>query len=229
MNVVIIEDDINIVDSVKMILRLCWEDAVLLDFSFGSEGLKQALLPSTDIVILDIGLPDINGFDVLQSIRQKSDVPVIVLTALSDEESVVKALAQGADDFIRKPFRQLEFIARIKAALRKKTTTLEPSATLVCPLFTLDAVKRTATGAGKEIRLTNIEALILQTLMTANGAVVSIPDLAIKIWGSDYANASEAIRTHVKNLRRKLYEITELPVVCSKTGIGYYFDSSAIV
>ena len=228
MNVVIIEDDVHIVDSVKMILRLCWEDVTVLDFSFGSEGLKQALQSTTDIVILDIGLPDVNGFDVLQSIRQKSDVPVIVLTALSDEESVVKALAQGADDFIRKPFRQLEFIARIKAAMRKKTSSQEPSAILTCPLFTLDAVKRTITGAGKEIRLTNIEALILQTLMTAGGAVVSIPDLATKIWGSDYANSSEAIRTHVKNLRRKLYDITELPVICSKTGVGYYFDPSAI-
>ncbi len=118
MKVLIIEDDLGIVESVKLVFQLRWPEANLLSISLGKKGIKLAQQEHLDLIILDLGLPDIDGFNVLKQIRTFSDVPVVILSVRRDEVNVSKGLELGANDFIPKPFSPGEFVARLKAVTR---------------------------------------------------------------------------------------------------------------
>src|SRR4030042_1995566 len=123
MKVLVIEDDREIVDAISLAFQIRWPEAKLISTRLGQKGVELVESESPDIVILDLGLPDINGFEVLQAIRLFSQVPTIILTVRSDEADIVKGLEWGADDYITKPFRQLEFLARVKALIRRQSPT----------------------------------------------------------------------------------------------------------
>ena len=125
MKVLVIEDDREIIEAISLAFQIRWPEAQVVSTRLGEKGVEQVETESPDIVILDLGLPDINGFEVLRQIRRFSQVPTIILTVRAEEVDIVKGLEWGADDYIVKPFRQLEFLSRVKALIRRKSTTEE--------------------------------------------------------------------------------------------------------
>src|SRR5512139_2620787 len=151
MKVLVVEDDKEIVDAISLAFQIRWPEAKVVSTRLGQKGVELVESESPDIVILDLGLPDINGFEVLRQIRRFSGVPTIILTVRSDEADVVKGLEWGADDYITKPFRQLELLARAKSLIRRRSPAEEEL--LVQGKLKLDPVTGQLTMGDKEIAL----------------------------------------------------------------------------
>ena len=163
MKVLLIEDDREIIDAISLAFQIRWPEAEVISTRLGQKGAELVESEAPDIVILDLGLPDISGFEVLREIRRFSNVPTIILTVRADEADVVKGLEWGADDYIVKPFRQLEFLARVKALIRRQSPA-EGEILVVGPLR-LDTTTGQLHYDGKEIALTVTENHILTHLM----------------------------------------------------------------
>jgi len=174
-----------------------------------------------NVVILDLGLPDISGFEVLRQIRLFSSVPVIILTVRGDEADMVKGLEWGADDYVVKPFRQSELLARLKVQLRKKTQPDE-DAPIVCGSLRLDPSTFQLTHGAAEISLTIVEGRIIEHLMRNAGHVVTHASLAEAVWGEDYPGAIESLRVYIRYIRQKLEADPGHPkLILTKAGVGY--------
>src|SRR5512136_888465 len=156
MKVLIIEDDKEIVDAITLAFQIRWPEAKVVSTRLGRKGVELVESEAPDIVILDRGLPDIGGFEVLNQTRLFSRVPIIILTVRSEESDVVKGLEWGADDYIVKPFRQLELLARVKALIRRQSPNEEEE--LVSGPLHLDATSGQLHCEGKEIALTITES-----------------------------------------------------------------------
>ena len=221
--ILIIEDDPTIVDYLKLAFRVNWPEVEFTSAHFGAEGLEKARDEAPDLVILDLGLPDMDGFDVLKAMRQFPRMLIVVLTARSDERDIVKGLEWGADDYVVKPFRQLELIARVKTLFRRQPGIPEPEI-LHCGKLTLDMARNDVTAKGGErIELTRTESLILGQLIRNCGRVVEHAKLAEIIWGEDYPGSVNALRVYIGRLRRKLeVDATSPAFILSKAGQGYY-------
>ncbi|MCJ7521914.1 MAG: PAS domain S-box protein, partial [Dehalococcoidia bacterium] len=219
--VLIIEDDQQIVDSVSLTFRLRWPEVQLISTGLGEEGIEMAETEAPDIVILDLGLPDISGFDALRQIRLFSSVPVVILTVREDESDMVKGLEWGADDYLVKPFKQLELLARLKVQLRKQTPPDE-EAPIVCGPLRLEPSTFQLTHDGKEISLTIIEGRILECLMRNAGHIVTHSRLAETVWGEDYPRALDSLRVYIRYLREKIEANPSKPkIILTKAGVGY--------
>jgi two-component system response regulator VicR len=174
-----------------------------------------------DIVILDLGLPDISGFEVLSQTRLFSHVPIIILTVRADESDVVKGLEWGADDYILKPFRQLELLARVKALIRRQTPSEEE--TIVSGQLQLESTSGQVHFEGREIALTITESRILAHLMRNAGHVVTHSSLAEAVWGNDYPGAADSLKVHIRRLREKIEPSPSQPkLILTKAGVGYF-------
>jgi two-component system KDP operon response regulator KdpE len=172
-------------------------------------------------VILDLGLPDISGFEVLNQTRLFSRVPIIILTVRSDEADVVKGLEWGADDYILKPLRQLELLARVKALIRRQTPSEEES--LSAGPLRLETTSGQLHLEGKEIALTITESRILAHLMRNVGHVVTHSSLAEAVWGNDYPGAADSLKVHIRRLREKIEASPSQPkFILTKAGVGYF-------
>jgi two-component system KDP operon response regulator KdpE len=225
--VLIIEDDQEIVDSISLTFQLRWPEAQLISTGLGEEGVELVETDNPDIVILDLGLPDIGGFDVLRQIRLFSHVPVIVLTVKDDEADMVKGLEWGADDYVVKPFRQLELISRLKVQIRKHAAPDEDAA-IVCGSLRLDPATFQLTQGSKEISLTIVEGRIIEHLMRNAGRVVTHARLAEAVWGEDYPGAVDSLRVYIRYLRQKLETDPSHPkLIQTKSGVGYSLVKSA--
>jgi two-component system KDP operon response regulator KdpE len=219
--VLIIEDDNAIVNFVRLAFKMRWPEAELLSAGLGEEGLDLIESEKPDLVILDLGLPDIDGFEVLRQIRLFSSVPVVILTVSGEEADMVKGLELGADDYIVKPFRQLEFLARLKSQLRRKVSPDE-EAPIVCGPLKLDPATFELTYGGKQISLTLIEGRIMHYLMQNVGHVVTHSRLGEIIWGEDYPGAVDSLRVYIRHLREKLEADPSNPrLILTKVGVGY--------
>ncbi len=173
-----------------------------------------------DVVILDLGLPDINGFEVLREIRLFSHVPIIILTVRSEEADIIKGLERGADDYVTKPFRQLELLARVKALIRRRHPQEE---VLVIGPLRLNVTTGELEYNSKEIALTLTESRILGHLMENTGHVVSHSSLAEAVWETDYPGAADGLKVHIRRLREKIETDPSRPkLILTKSGIGYY-------
>jgi len=220
MKVLLIEDDKEIIDAIALAFKIRWPEATVVSSRLGEKGIELVETESPDIVILDLGLPDISGFDVLREIRRFSGVPTIILTVRADEADVVKGLEWGADDYIVKPFRQLELLARVKSLIRRQSPS--EGELLVSGPLRLD----TATGElhldAKEIALTVTENYILGHLMKNAGRVVTHASLAEAVWGDDYPGAADSLKVHIRRLREKIEVDPSRPkLILTRTGIGY--------
>ncbi len=142
MKVLIIEDDREIIEAISLAFQIRWPEAKVVSTHCGANGAELVESETPDIVILDLGLPDVNGFEVLRQIRLFSHVPVVILTVRTDEADIVKGLEWGADDYITKPFRQLELLARVKALIRRQRPSEEEQ--VVCGPLRLDATANRA-------------------------------------------------------------------------------------
>ena len=220
MKVLLIEDDREIVDAISLAFQIRWPEAKIVSTRLGEKGVDKVESESPDLVILDLGLPDISGFEVLRQVRLFSSVPIIILTVRSEETDVVKGLEWGADDYIIKPFRQLELLARVKALIRRKEPLEEES--LAYGSLQLDVTSGTLNCAGKEINLTVTESHILSHLMKNAGHAVTHSSLAESVWGDDYPGATDSLKVHIRRLREKIEADPSHPVlILTRTGVGY--------
>jgi len=221
MKVLIVEDNRDIVETISLALQIRWPEAKLVSTHLGEKGIELVESESPDIVILDLGLPDISGFEVLKQIRLFSVVPIIILTVRAEEADIVKGLEWGADDYVVKPFSQLELLARVKAQIRGQTRSREES--LVCGPLSFDPSTRQLLYDGKEIALTRTEAHILRHLMNNAGHVVTHSSLAEEVWGEDYPGAADSLKVHIRRLREKVETDPSQPqLILTKAGIGYF-------
>lgn len=224
--VLIIEDDQEIVSFVSVAFQMRWPEAQLISSSLGEEGLELVETENPDLVILDLGLPDTSGFEVLRQIRLFSSVPVVILTVRADEADMVKGLEWGADDYVVKPFRQLELLARLKVQLRKQIPPGE-EAPIICGSLRLDPSTYQLTYGGKEISLTIVEGHIMQYLMQNAGHVITHSRLAEAVWEEDHPGAVDSLRVYIRYLREKLEEDPSHPqLILTKVGIGYLLAKS---
>ncbi|CCH77445.1 KDP operon transcriptional regulatory protein kdpE [Nostocoides japonicum T1-X7] len=173
----------------------------------GRSALQSVAEEPPDVVVLDLGLPDIDGVEVLRRIREGSGVPVIVLSARTDSVDKVEALDLGADDYVGKPFGMPELLARVRVALRHAEVGAEggpATKTLVTRHFVLDFADRRAVVAGRPVRLTPTEWRFLETLARADGHLVPREELLRQVWGPAYHSESNYLRVYANQLRRKL-------------------------
>jgi two-component system KDP operon response regulator KdpE len=219
--ILIIEDDQAIVDTISLAFQIHWPEAQLVSTRLGEEGIEAVENEAPDIVILDLGLPDMDGFEVLRQVRLFSSVPVIVLTVKTDEADVIKGLELGADDYMAKPFRQMELLSRLKVQLRKQTQPDEETP-IVCGPLRFEPTTSQLTYGARDISLTTIEGRIIQHLMRNSGHIVTHSRLAEAVWGEDYPGAIHSLRVNIQRLRSKVEQDPSNPtLIVTKPGIGY--------
>lgn len=221
MKVLVIEDDANIVEAITIAFQTSWPDAKVVSTSLGDKGVDLVETGNFDAVILDLGLPDISGFEVLKQIRLFSDVPILILTVTSDEIYILKGLELGADDYVVKPGTPLQLIARVKNILRRKSFINEDSITYG-PLH-LDPATAQVFCRGKEVHLTPTEFRILHCLLKYRGRLVSNTTLVKIVWDDEYPGSADCIKVYIRNLRRKIEDDPAHPkIILTKSGMGHF-------
>ncbi len=224
--ILLIEDEAHIRHAVRTALGDL--PARLDEAATGAEGIAATLSDRPDVVVLDLGLPDIDGLEVCQRIRAHSAVPIIVLSARHSEEEKVALLNAGVDDYITKPFSVLEFAARVQTQIRraKHLAAVEQEiAPFTIAGLTIDTAERTAKRNGVRVHLTPIEWSILATLVGASGKTLTHQQIFDAVWGRQFGNPQQYLRVHITNLRRKIEARPAEPeIVITEPGIGYRAD-----
>jgi len=230
MKVLLIEDNPEIIESVALTLELRWPEANLISTFFGKKGVELAKEELPDLIILDLGLPNTDGFEVLRQIRGFSDVPLVILTVREEEMDIIKGLERGADDYIVKPFSPAEFLARAKAVLRRRqmpeTTAKVAEKPFIRGRLRIDFVSREVSVGDKLIELSPREYDLLYQLVMNEGMVLSNQMLLEKVWGPEHTAKTEYLEEYIKKLREKLEKEPGNPTIILKEGgIGYKFIS----
>ncbi len=224
MKVAIIEDEKSIIDAINVAFEFRWPEVSLTAAHTGREGVKLVKKECPDIVILDINLPDISGFDVLREVRIFSAVPVIILTVRSDDTDVLKGLEAGADDYIIKPFNYLTLLARVKAVLRR-TETLPLNKnhdTAVSSRLKIDFINQKVRVDDRIVKLTPNEYHLLVLLVKNKDSIVSYERIMKDIWETSFKGYTENIRIYIRRLRKKLKD-SPPKMILNKHGSGYMF------
>ncbi len=196
----------------------------LIEADTGQKGLVQAATRNPDIILLDLGLPDMDGLEVTKRIREWSEVPVIVLSAREQEQDKIRALDAGADDYLTKPFGAGELLARIRAAMRRTAVQRsgEKESVFVLGNLRVDLVKRQVFLDDSEIHLTPLEYKLLSILIKYAGKVVTHTQLLKEVWGPAYTGQTQYLRIYMAQLRRKLEADPARPrFFINEPGIGY--------
>jgi DNA-binding response OmpR family regulator len=215
--VLVVEDDEEIADVLRRSLRN--EGYEVRTSADGVEALDVAAGFVPDLVVLDLGLPRLDGVEVCRRLRADSDVPILMLTARAETEDRVSGLDSGADDYLMKPFERKELLARIRALLRRRPP--RGSASLQVGDLTLNPDTREVSRGAREIELTNREFELLEYLMQNERLVVSRERLLDEVWGYDPTAATNTIDVFISNLRRKLEAGQEIRLLHTKRGAGY--------
>ena len=222
--VLVVDDDLTVRDVVRRYLELAGHRVALADN--GEDALAWIAEHDPDLVVLDLMLPGIDGLEVCRRLRQTSAVPVVMLTALGEEENRIAGLQLGADDYVTKPFSPRELALRVSSVLRRSGGSA-PSASstdVVDGDLRLDAGARRATLAGAELPLTTREFDLLAFLMTHPGEAFSREQLLEKVWGWDFGDQS-TVTVHVRRLREKIERTPAKPVrIATVWGVGYRYD-----
>ncbi len=217
----IIEDDAEIVESVSQVLRMRWPSAELTSTHLGSRGIELAESGTQSVIILDIGLPDMSGLDVLKRIRSFSRVPIVILSVKSDEADIVKGLEWGADDYVVKPCSPLELLVRVKARVRE-AEGVSDEAPLTFGSLTFRPLSRQLQCGERAVDLTAVESRIMHHLMRNAGRVSTYADIAEEVWGDDYPGSADSLRVHIRRLRQKIEEDPGNPRrLSTRPGVGY--------
>ena len=224
MKILVVEDAEEVVEAVELCCTIRWPDAEVISTDRGLAVPDLVETESPDIVILDLGLPDVDGLDVLQHLRKTSDVPVIILTARAGDSSKVKGLELGGDDYVVKPFSPAELLARMNAILRRSTASSQTGRVVAEDGLHIDFGGQRVRIDGEDVSLTPAEWNLLAYLATNRGKIISNKELAEAVWGSTYIEDS-AIRMCVRRLRMKLHDDPRAPrLLHSHRGLGYSFD-----
>ncbi|MFC8661135.1 response regulator [Streptomyces sp. NPDC057199] len=193
----------------------------------GATALRLAAARQPDVVVLDLGLPDMDGVDVIRALRGWTRVPILVLSARRASDEKVAALDAGADDYVTKPFSMDELLARLRAAVRRtKTAPLaQETAVVTTDDFTIDLLAKKATRAGHDIRLTPTEWHLLEILVTSPGRLITQKHLLQEVWGVSQSNKTNYLRVYMAQLRRKLETDPSHPrYLITEPGMGYRFE-----
>jgi two-component system KDP operon response regulator KdpE len=218
--VLVCDDEPQILRALKVILRDAGYEAVLV--SSGEEALDSAAVKPPAAAIVDLMLPDIDGVEVTRRLREWSEMPIIVLSAIGEEEAKVRALAVGADDYVTKPFGPPELVARLEAVLRRaKPESSEPK--IVAEGLEIDLPARSIRRDGEEVHLTPTEFELLRTLAQNRGRLMTHSVLLAEVWGPAYADDLQILLAHVANLRRKIEPPDGPHYIRTDPGVGYRF------
>jgi two-component system KDP operon response regulator KdpE len=226
MRILVVDDEPDVVESVSLGFTLQWREVYVLAANDGEAGLDIIEREHPDIVLLDVGLPGMDGFEVLRQIREFSDVPVLMLTARDDAMDKVKGLELGADDYVTKPFNHLELMARVKAVLRRLEM---PAPASRMPSFKqgeleVDFAKQEARLRGERLALTPTEYKLLYHLVRNAGHVLEHGTLLAKVWGREYVDEVDYVRVYIRRLRDKLGDQPDSPrYIQTERGMGYRF------
>ena len=223
--VLVVDDEKLIVKGIRFSLL---QDSLEVDCAYdGEEALNMAMENDYDLILLDVMLPKMDGFEVCQQIREFSDVPIIMLTAKGDDMDKILGLDYGADDYITKPFNILEVKARIKAIMRrgrKKDEKEAPSNVIEKNGMKIDRESRRVFIDGQEVNLTAKEFDLLELLATNQDKVYSREQLLNLVWGYEYPGDARTVDVHIRRLREKIEKTPSNPkYVYTKWGVGYYF------
>lgn len=220
--VLAVDDEMLILRGLKLVLREAGFEPVTA--ATAREALDLVSLRPPDAAIIDLVLPDGDGVEICREIRTWSQMPLIVLSAIDDEDHKVRALEAGADDYVTKPFSPRELIARLEAALRRAPgAPVEP--VLEFDGLVVDLNSHTVTLEGDEVRLTPIEFDLLRQFALNPGRLLTHRALLTEVWGPGYADDTSVLRTHIANLRRKIEPESSPKQIRTDTGVGYRFSS----
>jgi two-component system, OmpR family, KDP operon response regulator KdpE len=221
--VLVCDDELQILRALRVILRDAGFEVTTA--ATAHEALDKAAVGPVDAAILDLILPDGNGVDVCRSIREWSDMPILVLSAVGEEEQKVRALDAGADDYVTKPFGPNELVARLRAALRRADAGIPDEPVLRADGLELDQTAHRVRVDGEEVHLTPTEFDLLRTLMRNRGRLMTHRALLSEVWGAAYENDTQVLRVHLANLRRKIEPARESPRhIVTDPGVGYRFE-----
>lgn len=219
-NIIIIEDEKNICSFIERILEP--QDYRVTTASTGREGLQLISSGHFDVILLDLGLPDMDGLDVIERVREWSSIPIIVISARTLEKSKITALDLGADDYLTKPFGTGELLARIRTALRHSRSSRQVSSLYEAGDLTIDFERRLVKVKGQEVHLTQIEYKLVSLLAQNAGRVMTYESIITKIWGPFADNDNQILRVNMAHIRRKLEENPAEPkYIFTEIGVGY--------
>lgn len=219
--------DILIIDDepqIRKLLRITLEsnDLNVAEASSAKEGLAMAANHPPSLILLDLGLPDKNGQQVLKELKHWYNHPVIILSVLNSEEDIIYALDNGADDYLVKPFRTGELLARIRSALRKELRESEP--VISNGEISIDLTTRIVRKSGEQVKLTSTEYNLLALMVRNEGKVLTHRFLLKEVWGPGYENQSQYLRVFVAQLRKKIEDNPNEPLyIITESGVGYRF------
>ncbi len=218
--ILIVEDDEDTAE--LMVALLADAGYEVRTVELGALALDHVASESPDLILLDLHLPDINGIDVLENVREHSFLPMIVISGYTHEKDKVKALEAGADDFLAKPFASDELVARVRALLRRVDWTPEPQTRIRVRKLELDMPRRQAIIRGKRLHLTPIEYGLLAALMRKAGETVTHNELLLAVWGDTYKGDYSVLRVNISRLRQKLEDNPRRPqYIVTVAGRGY--------
>jgi two-component system, OmpR family, KDP operon response regulator KdpE len=223
--ILVVDDEPQILRALRINLRVRGYEVVTA--ASGAAALQAAVERPPDVVVLDLGLPDMDGSEVLARLRGWCPAPVIVLSARIDASDKVGALDAGADDYVTTPFGMDEFLARVRAAARRATTSTGPGEPMVVTeSFTVDLAAKTVVRDGNEVHLTPTEWGMLEMLVRNRGKLVAQKELLREVWGPAYASETHYLRVYLAQLRRKLEDDPSHPKhLITETGMGYRFQA----
>ena len=220
--VLVVDDEKLIVKGIVFSLE---QDGMVTDAAYdGEEALDKAHSNSYDIILLDVMLPRMDGYEVCKKIREFSDVPIMMLTAKGDDADKIQGLEYGADDYITKPFNILEVKARIKAIMRRSKGN-ENEGIIKDGDITLNTISRRAKIAGRDYNLTSKEYDVLEFLVKNKGTVYSRDELLLTLWGNGHAGDERTVDVHIRRLREKIEPNPKDPrYIRTRWGVGYYYS-----
>ena len=223
--VLVVDDEPQLLRALRINLSVRGYEVVTA--ATGAAALRAAAAKHPDVVVLDLGLPDIDGIEVLAGIRGWSSMPVIVLSARTDSADKVQALDTGADDYVTKPFGMDELLARLRAAVRRATALNEDVAPVVrTASFTVDLAAKKVVRGGRDVHLTPTEWGVLEMLVRNAGKLVGRRELLREVWGPSYATETHYLRVYLAQLRRKLEDDPSQPKhLLTEAGMGYRFQA----
>lgn len=225
MRVLVVDEEPDVIKLVAMSFRMQQPGCEVLGAEDGPQALETIERHRPDVVLLDIGLPEMSGFEVLEAIRLFSDVPVIMLTVRDDELSKVHGLELGADDYVTKPFSHLELLARVRAVLRRaRALPLVHEKPFISGNIEVDFVRREVTVRGDPVPLTGTEYRLLYHLVRNAGQIMTHESLLAHVWGREYTDEISYLKSYINRLRNKLERDPHRPEhILTEYGVGYWF------
>jgi two-component system KDP operon response regulator KdpE len=225
MKILVVDEEPDVIKLVSMSFRMQQPTWEIIGAEEGPEALEVIERERPDVVLLDVGLPEMSGFEVLKAIRLFSDVPVIMLTVRDDELSKVQGLELGADDYVTKPFSHLELLARVRAVLRRaQTLPLAHEQPFVSGDIQIDFARREVTVRDESMPLTGTEYRLLYHLVRNAGRVMTHESLLARVWGREYTDEISYLKSYINRLRNKIEQDPHHPeYILTEYGVGYWF------